>query len=126
MFIGEIRKIDPRTGVATIAGEDLRPSGIGTVKWSWYDDEGKTHNFFLEKKLFFPTSPVNILSVSRLADHFDDDERTSTQTRRHYSIQQWKCSILSLIFEPRARQKVVNKEKPVLTPISGNLCHYRT
>ena len=76
MFVGEIGKIDPRTGVATIGGEDLRPSGIGTVKWSWEDDERKTHKFLLEKTLFFPTSPVNILSVSRLTDHFGDDEGT--------------------------------------------------
>ena len=84
MFVGKIGKIDPRNGVATIGGEDLRPSGIGMVKCSWDDDEGKTHNFFLVKTLFFPTSPVNIISVSRLADHFNDDEGKSIQTRRHY------------------------------------------
>ena len=88
MFVGEIGKIDPRTGVATLVGEDLRLSGISTVKWSWDDNEGKTHNFF-SKKIVFPTSPVNILSVSRLAYHFDDDEGTSIQTRRHYSILRW-------------------------------------
>ena len=42
MFVGKIGKIGPRTGVAKIGGEDLRPSGIGTVKWSLDDDEGKT------------------------------------------------------------------------------------
>ena len=52
MFVGEIGKIDPITGVTTIGGEDLRPSGIGTVKWSWDDEEGKTHHFFLGKNCF--------------------------------------------------------------------------
>ena len=46
--------------------------------------------FFSRKTLFFPTSPVSILSVSCLADHFDDDEGTLIQTRRHYSIIRWK------------------------------------
>ena len=50
----------------------------------------KDTQLFSRKTLFFPTSPVNILSVSRLADHFDDDEGTSIQTRRHYSILRWK------------------------------------
>ena len=42
---------------------------------------------------------------------------------------QWQCSILSSIFEPRARQKVVNEEKPMLNASSGNLwfeCLIRT
>ena len=52
MFVGEIGKIDPRTGVSTIGGEDLRLSGIGTVHWSWDDDEGKTHTFFSKKHCF--------------------------------------------------------------------------
>ena len=49
MFVGRIVKIYSRTGVATIGGEDLHLSGIGTVKWSWDNEEGKTHNWFLEK-----------------------------------------------------------------------------
>ena len=98
MFVGKIGKIDPMTGVATIGGEDLHPSGIGMVKWSWDDDEGETHNFFV-KKHFFPTSPVNILSVSRLVDHFDDDKGTSIQTRRHYSILRWKKNFRQVLIE---------------------------
>ena len=39
---------------------------------------------------------------------------------RFFDNEQWQCSILSLIFEPRARQKVVNDEKPVFTASSGN------
>ena len=50
----------------------------------------KDTRIFARKTIFFPISPVNILSVSRLANHFDDDEGTSIQTRRHYSILQWK------------------------------------
>ena len=46
-----------------------------------------------------------------------------------FDNKQWQCSILSLIFEPRARQKVVNDEKPVFTASSGKLwfeCSIRT
>ena len=67
MFVGKIGKIDPRTGVATIGGEDLRPSGIGTVKWSWDEDEGRTHHFFSKKQCFFEkTSCVFPSSSSQL------------------------------------------------------------
>ena len=81
-----------------------RPQDWGRYNWrrgitsvrDWHGEvelgrrQRKDTQFFSQKTLFFPTSPVNILSVSRLADHFDDDEGTSIQTRRHYSILRWK------------------------------------
>ena len=38
-------KIEPTVynGVETIGGTYLIPKGIGTVSWSWNDDEGKLH-----------------------------------------------------------------------------------
>ena len=42
MFVGEMRKCTNH-GVATIGGKGHRPSGIGTVRWIWRDDAGKSH-----------------------------------------------------------------------------------
>ena len=38
-------KIEPiiSNGVATIYVNDLFPKGIGTVIWTWTDDEGEIH-----------------------------------------------------------------------------------
>ena len=38
-------RIDPiiSNGVATIEGKYLIPKGIGTVIWSWTDDDGQLH-----------------------------------------------------------------------------------
>ena len=40
--------------------------------------------------LYFPDSPVNILSVTRFADQLDDDEGTGINTRRSYSEFYWQ------------------------------------
>ena len=81
-----------------------RPQDWGRYNWrrgitsvrDWHGEvelgrrRRKDTQFFSRKTLFFPTSPVNIPSVSRLVDHLDDDKGTSIQTRRHYSILRWK------------------------------------
>ena len=48
MFFGKLHevKID---GVETIGGKEFKPTGIGTVKWSWKDDEGESHTCKLER-----------------------------------------------------------------------------
>ena len=75
---------DVRT-VATIGGKNSRPSGIGTVKWSWLDDAGQTHEYELQDVYYFPPSPVNILSVTEFAKFLNDDEGTGIITKAHHS-----------------------------------------
>ena len=62
---------------------------MGTVKWTWKDDTGKSHTFKIQEVLYFPQLPVNILSVTRLADQFDDDEGTGINTKRSKSRFYW-------------------------------------
>jgi hypothetical protein len=57
------------TVVATIGGKTSVPTSIGTVKWTRKDDIGKKHTHFLTDVLLFPTSPVNILSITALAGY---------------------------------------------------------
>jgi hypothetical protein len=79
---------DVRT-VATIGGKNSRPSGIGTVKWSWLDDAGQTHKYELQDVYYFPQSPVNILSVTEFAKFLNDGEGTGIDTKAHYSRLYW-------------------------------------
>ena len=54
-------------GVANIGGKGLFPKGIGTVIWSWNNNEVQLHTKTLNNVLYFPDSPVYILSTTTLA-----------------------------------------------------------
>jgi len=84
-----MRKTD-RHYVATIAGQKNAASAMGTVRWQWKDDDGKTHSFDIQDVLYFPTSPVNILSVTGFADQLNDDEGTGIDTKRSTSRFYWQ------------------------------------
>ena len=69
MFIGPMCRTDQHY-VATIGGSNNSASGMGTVLWRWKDDLRKIHTIDIENVLYFPQSPVNILSITGLADQF--------------------------------------------------------
>ena len=75
--------------VATIGGKLNSPAGIGTVKWKWKDDAGLVHEILLEKVLYFPNSPINIMSITELARQLDDEEGTGIDTKMKYSRFYW-------------------------------------
>eukprot|EP00957_Ditylum_brightwellii_P067530 5126674-Ditylum_brightwellii.AAC.1 len=81
--------MDPNTGVATIGGTDHRPQGIGNAQISWKDDDGFSHTYRLKKVLYFPESPVNIISVTLLAEQLNDDEGAYVTTKRKHLIFSW-------------------------------------
>ena len=56
------------TGVATIGLVELSPHFIDDVKINWKDDMGISYDTILRGTLFFPYSPVNLLSVTALAE----------------------------------------------------------
>jgi hypothetical protein len=76
--------------VATIGGKLNRPGGIGTVEWTWKDDTGESHTERLDNVLFFPQSPINIMSVTEFAKQLDDEEGTGIDTKMKYSRFYWK------------------------------------
>ena len=88
MFVGKLHEVDI-FWVATIGGTDFKPTGIGTVKWSWKDDEGKSHTHRLERVLYFPESAVNIISPNALADHYDDKNGTHIKIKNYSSGFSW-------------------------------------
>lgn len=66
--------------VATIGGKNSKPTGIGSVKWTWNDDEGASHTYIMNV-LYFPSSPVDILSISEFANQLKDDEGTGIDSK---------------------------------------------
>ena len=88
MFIGAIRRTDQHY-VATIGGNKNNATGMGTARWTWKDDDGKSHTMDINDVLYFPSSPVNILSVTALATQLEDDEGTGIDTKRTSSKFYW-------------------------------------
>ena len=75
--------------VATIGGKLNSPAGIGTVKWKSKDDAGLVHEILLDKVLYFPNSPINIMSITEFARQLDDEERTGIDKKMKYSRFYW-------------------------------------
>ena len=97
MFINLTDEVNPST-VATIAGKNSLPKGIGTVKWTWLDDDGRQHEYELKDVYYFPQSPVNILSVTTFANDLKDEEGTGIDTKAKYSRFYWKNNTYSRTF----------------------------
>ena len=76
--------------VATIGGKLRQPTGIGTVQWTWKYDGGAVHTEHLENKLYFPKSPINIMSATELAKQFNDKEGTVIDKKMNHSLFHWK------------------------------------
>ena len=60
--------------VTTIEDKLNQPAGIGTVKWTLKDDGGAVHTEQLDNTLYFPKSPIKIMSVTELDKQFNDEE----------------------------------------------------
>ena len=75
--------------VATIGGAKNSAAGMGTTRWYWKDDGGKQHTIDVDNVLYFPQSPVNILSITSLAYQFNDDDGTGINTKRSKSHFYW-------------------------------------
>eukprot|EP00957_Ditylum_brightwellii_P193189 14710250-Ditylum_brightwellii.AAC.1 len=71
--------MDPSTGVAMIGSTDHWPEGIDMVQIEWKDDNGLSHKYSLNKSLYFPESPVNIVSVTLLVEQLNDNKGTLLQ-----------------------------------------------
>ena len=95
----ELQPVKDIRYVATIGGRNSKPSGIGTVKWSWLDDNGRKHEYKLDNVYFFPGSPLNILSVTEFAKHLDDSQGTGIDTKASSSRFYWDNDKFSRTFD---------------------------
>ena len=51
-FAGDIQPCTMHK-LATTGGRGHAPTGTGTVRWNWFDDEGVRHKFLVENVLYF-------------------------------------------------------------------------
>ncbi len=74
----------------------------GTVKIRLIDDAGTQHIFILDNCLYHPESPVNVLSMRRLAEKFLDADGGL-----HYKMNHIPLPVMITLAEKReAQQKV--------------------
>ena len=81
VYFGE----DNPYGVLRIGSTKCLPVAKGSVLLRWHDNKGTLHTGLLEEYLYFPSLPVNVISVSCFAVTLDDEEGTWIKTRRHRS-----------------------------------------
>ncbi len=66
------------------------PSGVGSVNWSRFDNKGVKHIPPLKNVLFFPDSPLKVLSITALCKKYtqqlNDSHETLIRTQQFISI----------------------------------------
>ncbi len=89
--------------VATIGGLEIQSAGIADVQWHWKDDPGQEHTLWIQSVLYFPKSPINILSVTKFVNQLNDEKGTGITTNDQESVffynhQQYSCMIVHTAF----------------------------
>ena len=91
----ELKPKERNISIETV-GDASKPIGIGTVKTGWKDDKDKYHHIWLLSNAYYmPDSPVKVLSVTCLANEFQDkygnpdEEGTMIITKRSQSTLIW-------------------------------------
>jgi hypothetical protein len=77
------------TTVITIGDDASKPIGIGSVNIRINTNEGTMVNVELERALYFPKSPVNVISATYLAHQLGDEDGTWVQTKMQSSQFTW-------------------------------------
>ena len=98
-------------GVLTIGDTASRPLGIGKVRTYIRDNDGQLQETMLEETLYFlPESPVNVISVTHLAQQFDDDNGTWIKTFRNRSEFTWNhgSNVIIDFHHPTSNLPVLN------------------
>jgi len=65
LFIADISLCPLGADVGTVV-RSSKPQGIGLAQIKWLDNDNEEHTMPLYNALYFPDSPVNIISVSKL------------------------------------------------------------
>ena len=98
--VGSVRYFDDDedVGVLTIDKDSSRPIGIGTVTLTIKTSTRKMVEMELQRCLLFPASPVKIISVTALAEHYDDEDGTWIKTCWRRSEFTWNHGAHSVEF----------------------------
>ena len=117
--------------IATIGGTAFQPEGIGTVLIRVKYNKEVLSNMLLEDVLYFPSSPVNLISITCLADQLKDNERTFIRTARYHSDFTWNFGAHTTTIhhaQIRIPEMEVSTEKSTLHVLTTtiNLLHPRS
>ena len=69
-----IRELKPMTnyGIVTIGGTNYKLTHIGTTKITILDNDSMIKDIILSKALYFLMSLVNILSIEKMSEYYDN------------------------------------------------------
>ena len=82
LFPGNLMPISKHSIIA-VSGSDYKPTHIGTAQISVCNDDGMIVDITLPNALYFPTSPVNIISIGQLSQYYSQgscDEGTHVKS----------------------------------------------
>jgi len=100
---------DQNIGVVTIGDTECRPIATGTVLLTITDENNHDCKVTLKDALYFPTSPVNVLGITKLGEQLDDEEGTWIKTRWRRSTFAWDHEQHQLSFNhPASKLPVIN------------------
>ena len=86
-FSGPLRSVG--SVIRTIDQKPVKITQMGSVEWSWKDDSGDKHTYILHDVAYFPSAPVNLLSLTCFAKQLADPEGTRIDTGLVNSIFTW-------------------------------------
>ena len=99
--------VDPPTpvenvGIKGVSGS-AKPLGEGTIQFKLLDDEGVEHLITLDKVLYLPSAPKNLISVSQWAS--DRKDNCGVTSRENHSVFMWGNDKLkkTIIHNPRCK-----------------------
>ena len=87
LFLNELHQCSLSDGVSTVTGRNSL-QGIDTATMRWRHKDGTIHEAVLYGALYYPDSPVNIVSATKLAQD-TTDSRIIMQTFDHHSVLTW-------------------------------------
>ena len=100
LFISTIEPCPINTTIGTIVGSNP-PQGVGTARIAWKDHDNKLHHLTLYDALYYPDSPANIVSITKLGPD-NADHTLNIQTFSSHSIFTWNHSANSMILKHSA------------------------
>ena len=75
--------------IVETTGGLAKPIGHGSIHISFSDNDNIVHTLTINDVLYFPSSLVNILGITKLGERVGDPEGTHILTKSKYSVFTW-------------------------------------
>ena len=86
-FVGPLR--DSNRIVKGFGGSRTSSVKIGTLKWTWLDDQGKSWTHYIPNSFYCESGGVRLLSPQHFAQQTGDPLGTGTTTNGHHVTLHW-------------------------------------